>query len=71
MKFRIGYRTIKTAVGTAASILIAQQLGLHNFASAGIINNFMYSNYQKKITKNGMGPIFSMCFGDAVFSPFF
>lgn len=37
MKFRIGYRTIKTAVGTAISILIAQQLGLHNYASAGIL----------------------------------
>ncbi|MGG3470891.1 aromatic acid exporter family protein [Neobacillus pocheonensis] len=37
MEFRIGYRTIKTAVGTAASILIAQQLGLHNYASAGIL----------------------------------
>lgn len=37
MKFRIGYRTIKTAVGTAISILLAQQLGLQNFASAGIL----------------------------------
>ncbi|MCL6570958.1 MAG: aromatic acid exporter family protein [Bacillus sp. (in: Bacteria)] len=37
MKFRIGYRTFKTAVGTAISILIAQQLGLDNFASAGIL----------------------------------
>lgn len=37
MKFRIGYRTVKTAIGTALSILIAQQLGLHNFTSAGII----------------------------------
>ncbi|WP_040208206.1 aromatic acid exporter family protein [Neobacillus jeddahensis] len=37
MKFSIGYRTIKTAVGTAISILIAQQLGLNNFASAGIL----------------------------------
>lgn len=37
MKFRIGYRTIKTAVGTAISILIAQQVGLENFASAGIL----------------------------------
>ncbi|MFF2448682.1 aromatic acid exporter family protein [Neobacillus sp. NPDC058068] len=37
MKFRIGYRTIKTAAGTAISILIAQQLGFHNFASAGIL----------------------------------
>lgn len=37
MGFRIGYRTVKTAIGTAMSIFIAQQLGLHNFASAGII----------------------------------
>jgi uncharacterized membrane protein YgaE (UPF0421/DUF939 family) len=37
MKFKIGYRTIKTAVGTAIAILIAQQFGLHNFASAGIL----------------------------------
>src|SRR5690348_3370871 len=38
MKFRIGNRTIKTAIGMAISILIAEQLGLHNFASAGIIS---------------------------------
>lgn len=37
MKFRIGYRTLKTAVGTSISILIAQALGLDNFASAGIL----------------------------------
>lgn len=37
MNFRIGYRTFKTALGTAIAILIAQQLGLHNFASAGIL----------------------------------
>jgi uncharacterized membrane protein YgaE (UPF0421/DUF939 family) len=37
MKFSIGYRTIKTAVGTAAAIIIAQQLGLHSFVSAGIL----------------------------------
>ncbi|WP_310191272.1 aromatic acid exporter family protein [Neobacillus niacini] len=37
MKYKIGYRTIKTALGTAISILIAQQLGLDNFASAGIL----------------------------------
>ncbi|MEH7249719.1 aromatic acid exporter family protein [Neobacillus niacini] len=37
MKYKIGYRTIKTALGTAISILIAQQFGLENFASAGIL----------------------------------
>lgn len=37
MKFRIGYRTIKTALGTTISILLAQTIGLNNFASAGIL----------------------------------
>lgn len=37
MRFRIGYRTVKTALGTVISILIAQRLGLDNFASAGIL----------------------------------
>jgi len=37
VKFRIGYRTLKTAAGTAISIIIAQKLGLHNFVSAGIL----------------------------------
>ncbi|MGX6442672.1 aromatic acid exporter family protein [Neobacillus sp. K501] len=37
MKFKIGYRTMKTALGTAISILMAQRLGLDNFASAGIL----------------------------------
>jgi len=37
MKFRIGYRTIKTALGTTISILLAQAIGLNNFASAGIL----------------------------------
>ncbi|MBS2969552.1 aromatic acid exporter family protein [Metabacillus sp. KIGAM252] len=35
--FRIGYRTIKTALGTAAAISLAQLFGLQNFPSAGII----------------------------------
>jgi uncharacterized membrane protein YgaE (UPF0421/DUF939 family) len=34
---KIGYRTLKTAVGAALAIAIAQLIGLHNFASAGII----------------------------------
>lgn len=37
MPLKIGYRTIKTAIGTGAAILIAQQLGLSFYASAGII----------------------------------
>lgn len=37
MRFKIGYRTIKTALGMTISILLAQYLGLHNYASAGIL----------------------------------
>ncbi|NPC93220.1 aromatic acid exporter family protein [Bacillus sp. WMMC1349] len=35
--FKIGYRTLKTALGTGLSIYLAQLFGLHNFVSAGII----------------------------------
>ncbi|WP_071460060.1 aromatic acid exporter family protein [Bacillus massilinigeriensis] len=37
MKFKIGYRTVKTALGTVLSMMIAQYFGFQNFASAGII----------------------------------
>jgi len=37
VKFRIGYRTLKTALGTALSIIIAQFFGFENFVSAGIL----------------------------------
>lgn len=34
---KIGYRTIKTAIGTPLAISIAQMLGITNFVSAGIL----------------------------------
>ncbi|MFD2045943.1 aromatic acid exporter family protein [Ornithinibacillus salinisoli] len=34
---KIGYRTIKTAIGTPVAVLIAQLLGISNFISAGIL----------------------------------
>ncbi|MBB6444808.1 aromatic acid exporter family protein [Bacillus benzoevorans] len=37
MKFRIGYRTIKSAIGATAAIVLAQYFGLQNFVSAGIL----------------------------------
>jgi uncharacterized membrane protein YgaE (UPF0421/DUF939 family) len=37
MKYRIGYRTVKTALGTTISIIIAHLIGLENFVSAGIL----------------------------------
>jgi uncharacterized membrane protein YgaE (UPF0421/DUF939 family) len=37
VKFRIGYRTLKTALGTALAIIIAQFFGFENYVSAGIL----------------------------------
>lgn len=46
--FRIGYRTAKTAVGTAVAILVAQWFGLDNFASAGILTILCIQDTKKK-----------------------
>jgi uncharacterized membrane protein YgaE (UPF0421/DUF939 family) len=46
--FRIGYRTVKTAIGTAVSISVAQYLGLNNFVSAGIITLLCIQVTKKK-----------------------
>ncbi|MGE7601318.1 aromatic acid exporter family protein [Peribacillus sp. NPDC097675] len=46
--FKIGYRTIKTALGTSIAIIIAQLLGLDNFSSAGIITILCIQVTKKK-----------------------
>jgi len=46
--FKIGYRTIKTAIGTSISILLAQLIGLDNFASAGILTILCIQETKKK-----------------------
>ncbi|MBA2873373.1 aromatic acid exporter family protein [Thermaerobacillus caldiproteolyticus] len=46
--FKIGYRTAKTAIGTALSISLAQYVGLHNFVSAGIITLLCIQVTKKK-----------------------
>ncbi|WP_133579606.1 aromatic acid exporter family protein [Aureibacillus halotolerans] len=46
--YRIGYRTIKTAVGTAVAIALAQGLGLPNATSAGILAILCIKPSQKK-----------------------
>ena len=46
--FRIGYRTLKTAVGTAIAIILAQWIGLDNYASAGIITILCIQNTKRK-----------------------
>ncbi|MFE8702555.1 aromatic acid exporter family protein [Cytobacillus sp. FJAT-54145] len=37
MQFRIGYRTLKTALGTAIAIMLAHSVQLEHYVSAGII----------------------------------
>ncbi|KKB42989.1 aromatic acid exporter family protein [Bacillus thermotolerans] len=46
--YRIGYRTIKSAVGMASAIMIAQWIGFDNFASAGIITLLCIQRTKKK-----------------------
>ncbi|MBO0959965.1 aromatic acid exporter family protein [Neobacillus sp. MM2021_6] len=46
--FKIGYRTIKTAIGAAAAISIAQFFGLNSFASAGILTILCVQSSKKK-----------------------
>ncbi|WP_456274925.1 aromatic acid exporter family protein [Bacillus sp. AK031] len=69
--FRIGYRTAKTAVGTAAAILIAQWFGLDNFASAGILTILCIQDTKKKSLKAAwsrfLSCILAMVFASALF----
>jgi uncharacterized membrane protein YgaE (UPF0421/DUF939 family) len=59
MRFSIGYRTIKTALGTALAILMAQQFGLDNFASAGIITVLCIQVTQKKTLRTSWDRFFA------------
>lgn len=46
--FKIGYRTIKTALGATLAIIIAQMLNLDHFSAAGNHYDFMHTSYKKK-----------------------
>ncbi|THE14968.1 aromatic acid exporter family protein [Bacillus timonensis] len=46
--FKIGYRTLKTAIGTTISISIAKLIGLDSFASAGILTILCIKVTRKK-----------------------
>ncbi|WP_110111552.1 aromatic acid exporter family protein [Bacillus sp. CGMCC 1.16541] len=48
MKFKIGYRTLKTAIGTSVAIIIAQFFEFSYFSSAGIITILCIQNSKKK-----------------------
>ncbi|NGP43627.1 aromatic acid exporter family protein [Bacillaceae bacterium SIJ1] len=68
--YRIGYRTVKTAAGTAASIAIAQALLLPNAASAGIISILCIKPTQKKSLISA-GQRFVACVLAIIFSALF
>ncbi len=59
MKFKIGYRTIKTAVGTAAAIIIAQFFHLNYFASAGILTILCVQNSKRKSLQSASARFFA------------
>lgn len=67
MKFKIGYRTIKTAIGTSAAIIIAQILGFDNFVSAGILTILCIQVTKKKSIKTSWNR-FSACLLAMLFS---
>lgn len=46
--FKIGYRTVKTALGTGAAVFIAQLLGLEFYSSAGILVILCVQNTKRK-----------------------
>lgn len=61
--FRIGNRTIKTAIGTAISIFIAQQLGLMYYAAAGIITILCIQVTVKKSVRTAINRILATLLG--------
>lgn len=67
MKFKIGYRTLKTALGTPLSIFIALSLGLQNFASAGILTVLCIKNTKVKSLRAAWDRILA-CFIGIIFS---
>jgi uncharacterized membrane protein YgaE (UPF0421/DUF939 family) len=60
---KIGYRTIKTAIGTAVSIFLAQQLGLEFYASAGIITILCIQVTRKQSFQTALNRIFACLLG--------
>lgn len=63
LSFRIGNRTIKTAIGTAISIFIAQQLGLMYYAAAGIITILCIQVTVKKSVRTAINRILATLLG--------
>lgn len=51
MKLRIGFRTLKTAVGVSIAIMIAQFLQLDNFTSAGVLTLLCIQKSRRQSSK--------------------
>lgn len=66
MALRLGYRTIKTAIGTGVAILIAQKLGLSFYASAGIIAILCIQVTRKQSFRAALNRVLACLLGLAV-----
>lgn len=68
---KVGYRTLKTAIGTPIAIWIAQLLSLTNFASAGILTILCIQNTRKRsivsATSRFLACMLAMLFSFAIF----
>lgn len=72
--FKIGYRTLKTAIGTTISISIAKLIGLDSFASAGILTILCIKVTRKKSLESSwerfiacvVGILFSFVFFEGI-----
>lgn len=69
--FKIGYRTLKTAIGAALAIALAQGLGLNFYASAGILTILCVQKTKRQSLRMSWQRLFActigMFFGAAVF----
>jgi uncharacterized membrane protein YgaE (UPF0421/DUF939 family) len=70
MKYRIGYRTVKTAIGAMVSIMLAQFLGLDNFVSAGILTILCVKVTKKKSLRASLDRVLA-CLTGIIFAIFF
>ncbi|KEZ51616.1 aromatic acid exporter family protein [Metabacillus indicus] len=57
--FKIGYRTLKTALGAAIAISLAELFGLQNFASAGILTILCIQVTKKKSLQTSWARFFA------------
>ncbi|SHF59022.1 aromatic acid exporter family protein [Ornithinibacillus halophilus] len=67
---KIGYRTIKTAIGTPISVWIAQAFGISNFVSAGILTILCIKPSRKQSVSSAWDR-FAACIIASIFSMVF